>query len=44
MDKMVTHEFVHKNQEKLVMDLDFYQFGVDGHQTKTGKSIHSQHE
>jgi ribonuclease J len=27
MDKMVTHEFIHKNQGKLVMDLDFYQFG-----------------
>jgi len=26
MDKMVTHEFVHENQGKLVMDLDFYQF------------------
>lgn len=26
MDKMVTHEYVHKNQRKLVMDLDFYQF------------------
>jgi len=26
MDKMVTHEFVHKNQGTLVMDLNFYQF------------------
>ena len=26
MDKMVTHEFVHKNQGSLVMDLNFYQF------------------
>jgi ribonuclease J len=26
MDKMVTYDHVHKNQDKLVMDLDFYQF------------------
>ena len=26
MDKLVTSEYVHKNQSKLVMDLDFYQF------------------
>ena len=26
MNKMVTHKDVHKNQSKLVMDLDFYQF------------------
>jgi ribonuclease J len=26
MNKMVTHDFVHKNQSKLLMDLDFYQF------------------
>ncbi len=26
MDKMVTPEFIHKNQKKLIMDLDFYQF------------------
>jgi mRNA degradation ribonuclease J1/J2 len=26
MDKMVTCEFVHENQGKLIMDLDFYQF------------------
>jgi ribonuclease J len=26
MDKMVTYDYVHKNQKKLVMDLDFYQF------------------
>jgi mRNA degradation ribonuclease J1/J2 len=26
MDKMVTHEFIRKNQKKLIMDLDFYQF------------------
>ena len=26
MEKMVTYKFVHKNQSKLVMDLDFYQF------------------
>jgi len=25
-DKMVTHEFVHKNQGSLVMDLNFYEF------------------
>jgi ribonuclease J len=25
MDKMVTYEFVYKNQSKLIMDLDFYQ-------------------
>jgi len=26
MEKIATYEFVHKNQSKLVMDLDFYQF------------------
>jgi ribonuclease J len=26
MDKMVTHEYIHKNQKNLIMDLDFYQF------------------
>lgn len=26
MDKMVTYDYVHKNQKNLVMDLDFYQF------------------
>jgi ribonuclease J len=26
MEKMVNHEFVHKHQSEIVMDLDFYQF------------------
>jgi ribonuclease J len=26
MDKMVTYEYIHKNQKHLIMDLDFYQF------------------
>ena len=26
MNKMVTHDYMHKNQRKLLMDLDFYQF------------------
>jgi ribonuclease J len=26
MDKMATHEYIHKHQKSIVMDLDFYQF------------------
>jgi ribonuclease J len=46
MDKMVTHEFVHKNQSKLVMDLDFYQFTelVDIEPQPGSQFIHSMSE
>jgi ribonuclease J len=46
MDKMVTHEFVHKNQSKLVMDLDFYQFTelVDIEPQPGSRFIHSMSE
>jgi ribonuclease J len=46
MDKMVTHEFVHKNQSKLVMDLDFYQFGelIDIRPSRGCHFIHSMSE
>jgi len=46
MNKMVTHEFVHKNQGKLVMDLDFYQFAelIDIKPTAGGHFIHSMSE
>jgi ribonuclease J len=46
MDKMVTHEFVHKNQSKLVMDLDFYQFTelVDIEPQPGSRLIHSMSE
>ena len=46
MDKMVTHEFVHKNQGKLVMDLDFYQFAelIDIKPEPGSQFIHSMSE
>jgi len=46
MDKMVTHEFVHKNQNKLVMDLDLYQFAelVDIKPKPGSQFIHSMSE
>jgi len=46
MDKMVTHEFIHKNQGKLVMDLDFYQFAelIDISPEPGSQFIHSMSE
>jgi ribonuclease J len=46
MDKMVTHEFVNKNQRKLIMDLDFYQFTelVDIRPERGSCFIHSMSE
>jgi ribonuclease J len=46
MDKMVTHEFVHKNQDKLLMDLDFYQFAelIDIKPKPGSQFIHSMSE
>jgi mRNA degradation ribonuclease J1/J2 len=46
MDKMVTHEFVNKNQAKLIMDLDFYQFAelVDIRPERGSCFIHSMSE
>lgn len=46
MDKKVTHEFIHKNQEKLVMDLDFYQFAelIDIKPEPGSQFIHSMSE
>jgi ribonuclease J len=46
MDKMVTHEFVHKNQGELVMDLDFYQFAelIDIKPKSGSQFIHSMSE
>jgi ribonuclease J len=46
MDKMVTHDYVRKNQGKLVMDLDFTQFGeLIDIKPKTGcEFIHSMSE
>jgi ribonuclease J len=46
MDKMVTHDFVRKNQQKLVMDLDFYQFAelVDIRPDAGSHFIHSMSE
>jgi ribonuclease J len=46
MDKMVTHEFVHKNQGKLVMDLNFYQFAelIDIKPMQRSHFIHSMSE
>ena len=46
MDKMVTHDFVHKNQRKLVMDLDFYQFAelIDIKPKPGSQFIHSMSE
>ncbi len=46
MDKMVTYEFVHKNQDSLVMDLEFYQFAelVDVRPNPGSHFIHSMSE
>ena len=46
MDKMVTYEFVHKNQGKLIMDLDFYQFAelIDIRPRRGSHFIHSLSE
>jgi len=46
MDKMVTCEFVHKNQSKLIMDLDFYQFAelIDIRPRRGSHFIHSMSE
>jgi ribonuclease J len=46
MDKMVTHDFVHKNQGNLVMDLDFYQFAelIDIKPKPGSQFIHSMSE
>jgi ribonuclease J len=46
MDKMVTHEFIHENQGKLVMDLDFYQFAelIDINPEPGSQFIHSMSE
>ncbi len=46
MDKLATYEFVHENQGKLVMDLDFYQFAeLIDIKPKTGSHfIHSMSE
>lgn len=46
MDKMVDADFVRKNQKKLVMDLDFYQFGelIDIRPQRGSNFIHSMSE
>lgn len=46
MNKMVTHEFVHKNQGKLLMDLDFYQLTelIDIKPKPGSQFIHSMSE
>jgi len=46
MNKMVNAEFVHKNQPKLVMDLDFYQFAelIDIRPERGSQFIHSMSE
>jgi len=46
MDKIVTYEFVRKNQGKLVMDLDFYQFAelIDIKPNSGSQFIHSMSE
>jgi len=46
MDKMVTFDFVNKNQGKLVMDLDFYQFAelIDIRPNPGSHFIHSMSE
>jgi ribonuclease J len=46
MDKKVTHDFVHKNQSKLVMDLNFYQFAelIDIKPNRNSLFIHSMSE
>ena len=46
MDKMVTHEFIQKNQSMLIMDLDFYQFAelIDIKPKHGSQFIHSMSE
>jgi len=46
MDKMVDSEYVHKNQRKIIMDLDFYQFAelVDIKPEAGSHLIHSMSE
>jgi len=46
MDKMVTHQYVHKNQSKLIMDFDFYQFAelIDIKPKAGSHFIHSMSE
>jgi ribonuclease J len=46
MDKMVTYDFVHENQSRLVMDLDFYQFAelIDIKPERGSHFIHSMSE
>ena len=46
MEKMATYKFVHKNQSKLVMDLDFYQFAelIDIKPSPNSHFIHSMSE
>jgi len=46
MDKIVNCEFVHKNQRKLLMDLDFYQFAqlIDIRPERGSPFIHSKSE
>ena len=46
MNKMVTPKFVHENQGKLVMDLDFYQFAelIDIKPSPSSHFIHSMSE
>ena len=46
MDEMVTFEFVHKNQSRLIMDLDFYQFAelIDIKPSPDSHFIHSMSE
>jgi len=46
MEKMVNHEFVHKHQSEIVMDLDFYQFAelIDIKPDPDSHFIHSTSE
>jgi ribonuclease J len=46
MDKMVTYEFIRKNQRNLIMDLDFYQFTelIDIRPNPGSHFIHSMSE
>jgi ribonuclease J len=46
MDKMANAEYVHKNQKKLIMDLDFFQFGelIDIRPQRGSPFIHSMSE
>lgn len=46
MDKMVNCRYVHKNQSKLIMDLDFYQFAelIDIKPKAGSEFIHSMSE